>query len=57
MTTMQYTSKFTKVSRFAPKFAASRWMKMRRFKEGLTFSLQHHLAAKASIPTKTSMSE
>ena len=37
MTVMQYARKFTELSRFAPDFVASKRLKMRRFKGGLTF--------------------
>ena len=40
---MQYGSKFTKLSRFAPDFVASERMKMRRFEECLAFYIRNQL--------------
>ena len=37
MITMQYASKFTKLSRFAPDFVAFERLKIRRFEEGVAF--------------------
>ena len=44
MTMMQYTSKFTELSRFVSKFVSFERLKMRRFKEGLAFYIQNQLA-------------
>jgi len=41
MTVMQYTSKFTELSRFAPEFVSSERLNMKRFEEGLAFFIQN----------------
>jgi len=43
-TMMQYTSKFTKLSRFAPEFVSPKRLKISRFEEGLAFYIQNQLA-------------
>jgi len=43
MMVMQYASKFTELSRFAPNFVASERLKMRRFREGLPFYIRNQL--------------
>ena len=50
MTILQYASKFTELSRFAPEIVASERMKMRRFEEGLAFYIRNQLAGQ---PIKT----
>ena len=45
MIVMQYASKFTEIFRFALDFVATKWMKKRRFEEGLAFCIQHKLAS------------
>ena len=42
---MQYASKIIELSQFILDFVASERMKMRTFKEGLTFYIRHQLAA------------
>jgi len=37
MTMMQYASMFTGLSKFVPEFMSNKWLKMRRFEEGLAF--------------------
>jgi len=49
MTVMQYTSKFTKLSRFVPEFVSSERLKMRRFKEGLAFYIRNQLAGQSIL--------
>jgi len=44
ITIMQYASKFTKLSQFILDFVAIERMKMRRFEEGLAFSIRQQLA-------------
>jgi len=41
MTVMQYTSKFTELSRFIPKFVSSKRLKMRRFEAGFAFYIRN----------------
>ena len=41
MTVMQYTNKFTELSRFIPEFVSSKKLKMRSFEEGLAFYIQN----------------
>jgi len=43
MTMMQYTSKFKELSRFVLEFVSSERLKMRRFKESLTFYIWNQL--------------
>jgi len=43
MTMMQYVSKFTELSRFAPEFVPSERLKMRRFEEDLAFYIRKQL--------------
>ena len=43
MTVMQYANKFTELSQFVFDFVAIKWMKMRRFEEGLAFYICHQL--------------
>jgi len=49
-TVIQYASKFIELSRFAHDFVAFERMKMRRFEEGLAFSIRNQLAGQ---PIKT----
>jgi len=44
MTVMKYVNKFIKLSWFVPEFVLSERLKMRRFKEGLTFYIRNQLA-------------
>ena len=41
MTVMQYTSKFTELSRFIPEFVSSKRLKMRRFEAGFAFYIRN----------------
>ena len=43
MIVLQYVAKFIELSRFAPDFIANEKLKMRRFKEGLTFHIRNQL--------------
>ena len=43
MTMMQYTSKFTELSRFVQEFVSYERLKMMRFEEGLTFYIRNQL--------------
>jgi len=47
MTMMQIASKFMELSRFSPYFVASERIKMRRFKEGLSFYIRNQLAGQS----------
>jgi len=44
MTVIQYATKFTELSRFAPNFVATEKVKMRRFEKGLAFYIWNQLA-------------
>jgi len=44
MTVIQYTSKFTELSRFVPKFVSHKRLKIRRFQVGLAFYIRKQLA-------------
>ena len=45
MAVIQYTSKFTELSRYATDFVASKMMKMGMFEEGLSFYIRNQLAS------------
>jgi len=57
MNVMQYTNKFTELSRFVPEFVPSGRLKMRRFEESLAFYIRNKLAGQPILTHQSYISE